>query len=207
MELRAGYSAVYYNRGNVYYLKRQYENAIADYKKAISIDRNYESAHYQLANCYKALRRYRPALQQYKISLNLIPDSVRTYNSRALAFVHLGRYQEAFADYNKAIKLKSNYMYAYYNRGKLHYLLEDYNKVILIEVIPQILFVRAKVYFEMGEYQLSIKDCDHVINDFFQYVEVYSLRADVRERLGDVDGAKSDRWRAQTLLNIDKNNK
>ena len=42
----------HYNRGNAYYKQRKYDEAIASYQKAITINPNDADAHYNLARVY-----------------------------------------------------------------------------------------------------------------------------------------------------------
>jgi len=60
------------------------------------------------------------------------------------------------------------------------------------------------VYFDIGQYQSTVEDCDQILIDFFKNDEVYALRAKARERLGDEAGAERDRERIQALLNSSK---
>jgi len=58
----------------------------------------------------------------------LNPDSAQTYYNRGITCGELGQYQSAIEGYNEAIRLKSDYADAYYNRG-VAYLLQG-NKEI-----------------------------------------------------------------------------
>lgn len=50
----------------------------------------------------------------------MFPEDPATYSNRALAHFKLKEYSKVIEDANKAISLKSNYLKAYYHRGKAY---------------------------------------------------------------------------------------
>jgi len=58
-------AVAYYNRGNAYQKKRDYDSAIADYTKAIRIRPNYAHAYYNRGNAYSDKGDYDAAIADY----------------------------------------------------------------------------------------------------------------------------------------------
>ncbi len=63
----------YLNKANHYRDERRFEEAIANYTKAIALEQNV--AYYVLrANCYKECEQYKKAIADYNIAINLEPN-------------------------------------------------------------------------------------------------------------------------------------
>lgn len=181
------------------------------YAQALKWKPDWVDVYNNRGNLFAENGKYDEALNDFQKALELKPDFADVYNNRALVFAAQEHDQEALADYHTAIRLRPDYIEAYHNRGNLYYTLkdyrkalEDYHKALSLKTLPQTLFARATLYFDMGQYQLSVEDCDRISTDFFENEEVFLLRAKVRERLGDMVGAESDREKAQTFLNSSK---
>jgi tetratricopeptide (TPR) repeat protein len=72
---------------------------------------------------------YDSAINSYRKSLNANP--VREYeiqNKLGLSYTYLGEYESALACYARAIRLKADYAYAYYNMGSAYCRLKEYAK-------------------------------------------------------------------------------
>lgn len=208
IKLRHNYTKAQLALANTFKVVKNYPRAFHHYGQVLRWRPDFVDVYNNRGNLFALLGRHEEALADFQKALELNSDFSDAYNNKALVLVSLGRNQEAFVDYNKAIQLKSDYAEAYHNRGNLYYLLkdynnalEDYNKALLINIIPQTLFARAMLYFDIGQYQLSVEDCDRVLVDFFENGEVYLLRAKAKELLGDSDGAERDQLRVQALLN------
>ena len=135
---RDGASAYYY-WGMEDYARDDYQAAIEDYNKAITLVPNYAEAYYNRGNAYRLRGKggdYQKAIEDYNKAITFVPDYAEApiiYNNRGLAKVRLNDYTGAINDYTKAIKLKLYYAEAYYNRGNAYRLRgkeEDYQAAI-----------------------------------------------------------------------------
>jgi len=65
----------YNGRGNVYYSKRDYDRAIADYTEAIKINPNDAVLYANRGNAYREKRDYDRAIADYEAALRISPNN------------------------------------------------------------------------------------------------------------------------------------
>jgi tetratricopeptide (TPR) repeat protein len=109
---------LYIWRGNTWYNKKDYDNAIIDYSKAIDINPNYELAFYNRGSAWVAKKEYDKAKADYTKIIKLNSEDADTYyTARGNVWKAQQKYDKAIADYTKAIKRNPSFANAYYNRG------------------------------------------------------------------------------------------
>ena len=108
----------YFNRALTYGKKGQYDQAIADYTKAIEINPGHAMAYYNRGRAYAIGKgQYDQAIADYNKAIEINPGYAMAYYNRALTYSKKGQYDQAIADYNKAIKINPRFILAYKNRG------------------------------------------------------------------------------------------
>ncbi|MGD8384115.1 MAG: tetratricopeptide repeat protein [Lysobacterales bacterium] len=118
----------YYLRGRSYMYtmtKRDYEHAIAMYKKAIDLDAKYALAFAGIADAYSHMYRYADgsreiaarALEYSEKAVAMDPDSAEARASRGLALFINEQYPDAEREFERAIELNPNLFEAYYYSG------------------------------------------------------------------------------------------
>ncbi|MBA7497165.1 Photosystem I assembly protein Ycf3 [subsurface metagenome] len=90
-------TALHIFKGVDYGLKGMYDEAIAEYKRAIEINPNYAEAHGNLGVAYAAKGMYDEAIAEYKRAIGINPNYAEAHNNLAVAYY----YKE---DYSLAIK-------------------------------------------------------------------------------------------------------
>ena len=141
------------NRGNANREKGNYQQAIADLRKAIEIDPTYSRAYHNLGYTYSVLNRPEIALQNYNKAIELSPGTSISYLARGLLFYKNGNQDRAIQDITKAIQLSNDMYLAYYYRGM--------------------------AYAEKQLYQEAIKDFTKTIEYNHLYTKAYHNRATV----------------------------
>ncbi len=121
---------IYYNRGNVYYDKGEYNRAIQDFDKAIALEPNYARSYNNRGSAYAKKEDYNRAIQDYNKAVTLNSEYAGAYFNRGLTYYDKGEYNRAIQDYNKAIELYPTFADAYCNRGLAYYKKADYDKAI-----------------------------------------------------------------------------
>lgn len=91
--------------GNVLFHFGQFDEAIAEYGRAIEAGPRHDEAHIGLAESLRALGRHEEAVAAYDGALGLCPDNHFTHHSRAESLLALGRNKEAIAALDRALEL------------------------------------------------------------------------------------------------------
>jgi tetratricopeptide (TPR) repeat protein len=121
---------IYLNRGIAQYKKGDYDQAIANYTRAIEINPNYAKAYFYRGLAYQDKGDYDRAIADYTKAIEINPKLDIAYNNRGLAYQDKGDYDRAIADYTKAIEINPKFDVAYYNRGSTYYKKGDHHRGI-----------------------------------------------------------------------------
>ena len=108
---------VWYYRGNEQYNLGDFEEAIADYDKALELKPDYHEAWYWRGNALRNLGRPGDAIASFDKALEFKPDYHEAWNNRGYALGSLGRLEDAIASYDKALEFKPDYHEAWIGRG------------------------------------------------------------------------------------------
>lgn len=216
----------YWSRGYLRNDRSKPDEALADYKKAVSIinatgadgksvDLGY--IYRNMARIYYTSMKDDEAMEAINKSLMANPNYADAFLTRANIWQVMKNYPKAKADYANAISLTSDDKVVsdlYFDRSyKLDWeildyksALEDLNKSISLDPIDAMKFWhRALTYDYKKDYPKALADCDKAIQLSGSNVPsgLYTLKASLKEKSGDIKGAVSN---YQSALKIDDNN-
>jgi predicted O-linked N-acetylglucosamine transferase (SPINDLY family) len=123
IEVDKSYADAFSNRGVVYLEDlKEYENALANFQKYITLVPNVFFGHYNLGNAFKELKRYDDALVSYDRAIEIKPDYAEAYYNQGVIFGELKRYDDALVSYDRAIEIKPEMDYLFGNviHTKMH---------------------------------------------------------------------------------------
>jgi len=163
----------YYQQGNDYYEKGDYDKAIENYNMAILLNPVFSEAYFNRALSYYQLKNFDKSIADYTKSMELDPQNPIIYNNRGDAFYRKQDFQSAVKDYDKAIQLNPNYLKAFYNRGLSYASIEEYEK--------------------------AVEDFSKVIKLKADFAEAYHLRGLAYEYAGSLSSAMADYEKALEL--------
>ncbi|UJB68357.1 serine protease [Acaryochloris sp. 'Moss Beach'] len=152
--------------------KGDYQGAISDYDKAISLDPKLSDAYVNRGNAYYSLKQYSQAISDYDKAISLDPKDVVARGNRGRAYTDLKQYSQAILDYDKAISLDPQDAMAYKNRGDTYTALHQYSQAILdydksISLDPNYItnayYHRGIVYNILKQYPQAISDFNNAI--------------------------------------------
>lgn len=154
-------------RGSVYAFLEEYDQAIADYDRAIALDPQNAGAYKGRGDVYDNLEDYPRAIEDYDQAIGLTREEADIYCNRGAAYSHLGNYQRAIADYDRAIELDPQYAMAYNDRGNARVSLKEYERAIqdydrAIELDPSY----AEAYSNRGLANLWLRNPAQSANDY-----------------------------------------
>jgi len=197
----------YYNIGQIFGEKDEYEKALLYYDTAISISSSYYPALLNRAILYNQLNQIEKARAAYKKVIELYPNNETSYYNLGHIYIQLKKYHKAFACFDKCILLNKTYYKAYIYRASCrkfafpnvphypHYklALEDY--LCAIEGLHndyRIYFERAVTHFRMKKYSLVLADLNTSLSLRPQDINSHYMRAKTYIKLKDNTKAKAD---------------
>ena len=120
MQVQPQDANAYFDQGNAYHRKGDYDCAIGAFNKAIELKPDYADAYYNRGIAYYERRDFDRAVEDYTKAIELKPDYADAYYNRGIAYYERRDFDRAVEDYTKAIELKPDYADAYYNRGVIY---------------------------------------------------------------------------------------
>ncbi len=179
----------YYEMGNEYYERGDYDKAIENYNMAILLNPVFSEAYFNRALSYYQLKNYDKSIADYTEAAKLDPQNPMIYNNRGDAFYRKQDFRNAIKDYDKAISLNPNYLKAFYNRGLAHASLEEYEKAVedfgkVIKIDPTF----AEAYHLRG---LAYEYAGMISNAIKDYEKALELNPDLQDAKSHLESAKS----------------
>lgn len=167
-----GVGETYYKRGLCYYVKKDYESALADFTEAVN--EGWNSTQYLTAQAavLSYLNRNEEAVEVFTKIINLSPSG-EAYENRAITYKYLGQYEKMVADYTKAIELADNKLDKsgyYVMRSGGYKFLSDYENMFkdlkkAVEIEPR----NISAYLDTIEAYITLDRMD----DGLKYIESY----------------------------------
>jgi tetratricopeptide (TPR) repeat protein len=173
-KIEANYcSQIFLGIGNLFDSLEKYEEAIADYDKAIELNPNLADAWGSRGDAKVNLQRYEEALADYDKAVELNPNLDRAWGARGFAKRNLQRYEEAITDYDKAIELNPNLTEVWGGRGDANVNLQRYEEAIAdydkaIKLNPNL----AEVWGGRGDANVILQRYEEAIADFDKAIEL-----------------------------------
>lgn len=125
--------------GNLMDEKKQKQEAVFMYQRAINTDKKYYKAYYNMANVYLSDEKYGMAIDNYKKALKYDNKNPYIHYNLGCAYLKAGQIKKAKSCFNEAIYLKNDvpefhyniaYVYKMLNNQKLaNVYLNNYNKL------------------------------------------------------------------------------
>jgi tetratricopeptide (TPR) repeat protein len=195
----------FYKKGVQLKEKRDFENALAAFKIAISKKANYNEAFFQAGWCCNELEKYEEAvdyLKKYEPASN--EHKKDKCNELGFAYYRLRNAAHAIDQYNKVLALFPNNAIALRGIGNVHYeILEDHDRSI--EYFEKALAMDEEgskpLYYKLGWLYNDKERYDDAINILLKAIDYDSEDSGYREELGYAYYMKEQYEFAITQLN------
>jgi len=149
---------------------------------------------------------YREAMAHFDRAVSIMPELAEAYLERGVAHHFLGETEPALADLDKALQLNPDLAAAYNElgaiyrgRGDIPRAIEELSKSIKAGATTDGYYQRGQAYESLGQHQKAIEDYDQAIAQMRESPFVYRARALAKDKLGDAEGAKQDRAKADSI--------
>lgn len=109
-----------FQRGLEHYSRQEWDDAIAAYRQALSMDPRSESCAYNLGLAYKAKPDLDAAAAAFRHALNLNPDMVKSLYMLGLTEIQRKRNADALAHLNRLIRIQPDFAKAHYLLGTVY---------------------------------------------------------------------------------------
>lgn len=165
-------------------LMKRYEQAIANFNRAIALKPNYAWAIAHRGEVFRLIESYEKAIADFSHSL-LLKSSPWTLAHRGASYYKLKHYQKALLDLNQAIDLQPNYPWAIIYKINIYILMERYEEALIYfdqtialddTIIPSWYGERGLLLSYFGQYNEAISCCEIGLqknpND---YITLYTL--------------------------------
>ena len=179
--------------------KRQFQQAIPYFQKALKIQPHHPDIYLMLGNCFYELQQYEQAIQVYQEALQVAPDSPEIHANLGSIFVNRKQFDQAVYYYQQALKINPKMSGVYWNLAKLYQTkgevetsLEYWNQAL--ELNPQLAdadfnFRLANTCFKANKLELAIQSYRRAIKQRPDYAEAYANLGHTYSRQNERDEA------------------
>jgi tetratricopeptide (TPR) repeat protein len=130
------------------------------------------------------------AIKDFDIALQKDKNHAPSYCDKARAEAEIGKKDEALKNFEQAIKLKSDYVDAYYYRGLLYHKLKDEKAIPDFSKTIQLDPKKTDAYLKRGIYYFNNKQESEALKDFNKAIELKTSNTDVYYYRGKIMSQK-----------------
>jgi tetratricopeptide (TPR) repeat protein len=146
--------------------KGEYDRAIADLDRVISLDPFNATAYFNRGITYIQKGESARAIQDFDSAITLNPNSANYYVNRSIAMFNTGNLAGALEDCDTALRLDPNNAEAYGRRGDVRFetgdyalAIQDYDQSLLIDPGPVAFYAyRGQAHFILGNFAAASGD-------------------------------------------------
>jgi tetratricopeptide (TPR) repeat protein len=160
-------------RGDGHRLADRYDDALADFSRAIELDPKRIWAIAHRGATYREMKRYDDALADLNRAIELDPKRIWAIADRGATYREMERYADALADFSRAIELDPTADWAFAARGATYRLVERYDDALAdfsraIELDPS----AGWAFADRGETYRLVERYDDALADFSRAIEL-----------------------------------
>lgn len=207
----------YLKRGNAYFAKKKYKDALDNYSKAIEGDAFLLKAYLNRAFVYNKIGKLSEASMDFNFAIQLDQKCERAYSGIAVSYFYIAdasdnekdKYFSSIENFLKSIELKPDNAYSYNGIGWIYYCekknleaIKNFNKAISLE--PRF----KNAYYNRGLSYMRIENYTQAIEDFTKGIKIqhfnnyffYLSRSSCYKALGKEKEYEEDQIKANELF-------
>lgn len=146
-------------------------------------------------------KNYVEAIKDFDLALQKDKNHAPSYCDKARAEAEIGKKEEALKNFEQAIKLKSDYIDAYYYRGLLYHKLKDDKAIADFSKTIQLDPKKTDAYLKRGFYYYQKKQENEALKDFNKAIDLKSTNTDVYYFRGKINAQKNNTLEALSDFN------
>lgn len=158
-------------RGVVRYELAMYEDALADFTRALERDEEHSAACMARGRTLAAIGQHDEAIADYDRAIELEPKHASAYHARGQARMAVGEFRLAVEDYTQALELEPDRAASLASRGEVYVKLGQHDQAIIdldraLTLDPSLAaayYARALAYGSKGEYDRASRDLDRAV--------------------------------------------
>lgn len=155
-----------FNEGNNFYRRRDYNNALDNYRKVVVIDDTFYKAYFQLGVVETRLKNNIGAINAYAKAVEVKPDFYQGWYGLGLAKRRDGDDQGALRAFQKSIDIHPGYAKAYCAMGDIYYRTNRPDKAKLAcQQAIQVDGSYAKPYITLATINIDNKEYDQALTN------------------------------------------
>jgi len=206
----AGNPTAYVNRGNAFKKIGDFEKALSDYSKGISLNNNIPDAYYNRGLIYIDMANYDAAINDFKKALKINPIFLQALIQLGNAYYYKGNFEFSLKTFEQVLKYDSTQSAAYtgianvyFSLGKKEEAMSLYNKALQLNPNDaDTYYNKANANVSNGNLELAIIDYNNAIKYNPNKAIYYSNRGSTKFFMKDIYGALADLNKA---IELDKN--
>lgn len=207
-EGRRNLAYLFNNRGTAYSDEREYQNAIRDFDRSITLDSTDAKVFHNRALAYFSLHRPAQAIEDYGRAIALDAKQAQSFEGRGDVYLETGQHARAVQDYSRAITLNPGGAIAFGNRcfandmlGKFVEAIKDCDRAIALNPkIDNFFNSRGIAYVLLGQRERAVQDFNKAIALKPDNLQAVMNRAEANRMLGHASLALEDYAKTMTLL-------
>ncbi|MBN2010097.1 tetratricopeptide repeat protein [candidate division KSB1 bacterium] len=188
------------NLGKANFELNNYDIAIEQFNRSLSINPYYAVARFNRSQAYIATKNYNAALIDLNNDIAFRPDHAKAYYFRSIVYYEVGQYNSSWLDINRALELDSTLASGYFQRGLLSVQKQDFPAAFIdfrktLQYEPK----HAEAMTNLGILCSRQNDFTHALKYFSDAITIHPANADIYDnrglcyfRMGDFSNAIKD---------------
>lgn len=181
----------HYERGQQLTEAGDYEKAIAEYNKAISIKPNFAIAWTNRGFAQGKLSRHLDKFSSCAQATNVAPNFAEAWNCKGLARFDLKQYELALQEYDQAIAVDEEFYRGWFNKGQVLIKLGRYEEAIaatrkVLAIQPDYFLAWTQIcsaFFELQQYQDAKTNCQQSLAIKKDYKPTIEMMKKIQQKL------------------------
>ncbi|WP_255950126.1 tetratricopeptide repeat protein [Streptomyces odontomachi] len=200
----AGRALGYAVRAREHRFATRYDDALADYTSALTLDPDLARVHFGRGETYRLMGRHEEAVSHFDRAIEHDPDDDMALRFRGYSQYHLNRYAEALADFTRALEIDPQDVWADTQRAMALRSLNRNDQALaeldrILDNEPEhnwILGERAETYRLMERYEEALADFNRALEVDPEYEWALGSRGQLHRQMERYEAALADFDRA-----------